>query len=76
MDPAGNKEIFSRSIDKHGLSYTEFLGDGDSKRYHDLVDMKVYGDVPVQKLEVLGHIKKRMGSRLQLMKKRLGSTKL
>ena len=75
MDPAGTKEIFSRSIDKHGLRYTEFLGDGDSKSYHDLVQSKIYGDVPVQKLECVGHIQKRMESRLRSLKKRLGSTK-
>ena len=76
MDPAGCLNIFKRSGTKHQLRYTEFLGNGDSKSYNDLVANKVYGDLPVQKLECVGHIQKRMGSRLRSLKKRSGNKKM
>ena len=77
MDPVGCHEIFSRSITKHALRYKEFLGDGDSKAYNQLVQENVYGDDhKVEKLECVGHIQKRMGSRLRSLKKRAAKTKL
>lgn len=77
MDPVGCYEIFSRSITKHNLRYKEFLGDGDSKAYNQLVQENVYGDDhKVEKLECVGHVQKRMGSRLRSLKKRIAKTKL
>ena len=37
MDAAGIVTIFQRSVEKHGLWYTDFLGDGDSKAHNLLV---------------------------------------
>ncbi|KAI0243324.1 hypothetical protein LSAT2_015918 [Lamellibrachia satsuma] len=34
MEPDGMLKIFRRSEEKHGLVYTGYLGDGDSKSYH------------------------------------------
>eukprot|EP00112_Aurelia_sp_Birch-Aquarium-sp1_P014509 Seg314.3 transcript_id=Seg314.3/GoldUCD/mRNA.D3Y31 product="hypothetical protein" protein_id=Seg314.3/GoldUCD/D3Y31 len=76
MDPVGCNNIFKRSIDKHSLRYTEFLGDGDSKAHKELTAEKVYGDIPVTKLECVGHIQKRMGTRLRSLKSRSGNAKL
>eukprot|EP00112_Aurelia_sp_Birch-Aquarium-sp1_P015351 Seg3396.2 transcript_id=Seg3396.2/GoldUCD/mRNA.D3Y31 product="hypothetical protein" protein_id=Seg3396.2/GoldUCD/D3Y31 len=77
MDPVGCYEIFSRSITKHKLRYKEFLCDGDSKAYNQLVQQNVYGDDhKVEKLECVGHVQKRMGSRLRSLKKRIAKTKL
>ena len=39
----GAHQIFSRSIDKYKLSYSENLGDGDSKSYGTVKD--VYNDM-------------------------------
>ena len=36
----------------------------------------VYGNIEVTKLECVGHIQKRMGSRLHSMKKRMGQARL
>ena len=33
METAGATKIFGRSVEKHGLYYTSFYGDGDSKAY-------------------------------------------
>lgn len=41
MEPAAAKIIWSRSVDKHGLRYTDMVCDGDSKSYNDVWD--VYG---------------------------------
>ena len=76
MDASGCLEMFQRSEEKHSLRYTEFLGDGDSKAHKQLLEKKVYGDKPFTKLECVGHIKKRMGSRLRSLKKRCGKEPL
>ena len=76
MDSEGCVRIFKRSVEKHGLKYVEFLGDGDSKAYSRLEEEQVYGDTKVTKLECIGHVQKRMGSRLRAMKKCFGKTKL
>ena len=76
MDPEGCLRIFQRSIDKYGARYVEFLGDGDSKAHKLLLEKEVYGDLMVKKLECIGHIQKRMGSRLRALKKRSGKAPL
>ena len=76
MDAAGCVSFFKRSVDRSGLRYTHFLGDGDSKAFKQLKEEKVYGENVIKKLECVGHIQKRMGSRLRSLKKSLGKTKL
>ena len=75
MDAAGLLNIFQRSIEKHGFRYVEFLGDGDSKAHKKLVEEKVYGEIEVETLECVGHVQKRLGSRLPSLKKRLAKRK-
>lgn len=71
MESAGAIEIFRRSVETRGVLYTKYLGDGDSKGFASVVADKPYGDVNIKKLECVGHIQKRMGSRLRaLCKKR------
>ena len=55
---------------------TDFLGDGDSKARNLLVQEAVYGVTQVKKLECVGHVQKRLGSRLRSLKKRLGAIRL
>ena len=76
MDATGLLNIFQRSIENYGIRYVEFLGDGDSKARKLLLQEAVYGNVEVQKLECVGHVQKRLGSRLRSLKKRLGKTPL
>ena len=76
MDASGMVSIFQRSVERHSVRYTEFLGDGDSKAHNLLVEQAVYGNEQVQKLECVGHVQKRMGSRLQSLKRRMGQTRL
>jgi len=44
------------------LRYTKYLGDGDSKG-HEVVK-SIYKEKEVIKLECVGHVQKRVGSRL------------
>ena len=76
MDAAGCVAIFERSVEQYGLRYTAFLGDGDSKAFNLVTEKDVYEDVKVTKLECVGHVQKRTGSRLRSLKKRSGKTHL
>ena len=63
MEVAGAKNIFGRSVEKYGLQYLKFLGDGDSKSYPAV--KSIYPGVEVEKLECIGHVQKRVGTRLR-----------
>ena len=67
MESFGAYRIFERSVEKRGLQYTEYFGDGDSKAFLKVKD--IYGKDTVTKLECIGHIQKRVGSRLRKLKK-------
>ena len=69
MEPEGALQIFSRSIDKHQLLYTEYYGDGDSKSFNLIKDQYVIYDTEVQKKECVGHVQKRLGTALRKLKK-------
>lgn len=58
IDTAGMIIMFQRTVEKHGLQYTEFDSEGDSKAHNLLVQKAVYGDTQVKKLERVGHGKK------------------
>ncbi|KYN22291.1 hypothetical protein ALC57_05327 [Trachymyrmex cornetzi] len=65
MEVDAMKELFSRSVEKHGVRYINYVGDGDSKTYTGLVNAKPYGDeIEIIKKECVGHVQKRMGTRL------------
>lgn len=68
MDANGLLNIFQRSVEQYGLRYLEFLGDGDSRAHKLLVEEAVYGDVEVEKLECVGLVQKRLGSRFRSLK--------
>ena len=76
MDASGLLAIFERSVESYAVCYTEFLGDGDSKAHKLIVDEAVYGEREVTKLECVGHVQKRLGSRLRSLKKRMGPARL
>ncbi|GFY16751.1 uncharacterized protein TNCV_2788731 [Trichonephila clavipes] len=66
MEVAGALSIFQRSQSLYNVRYTKYLGDGDSKAFTSIVENKVYGDYcSVEKLECIGHVMKRMGTRLR-----------
>lgn len=67
MEVAGAYKIFERSEKTRSLKYTEYYGDGDSKAYMGVKD--IYGRDSVKKLECIGHVQKRVGTRLRNLKK-------
>jgi hypothetical protein len=77
METAGAVRIFQRSFVQRGLKYKNMLGDGDSSTYNAIVENKPYGDdcIP-NKLECIGHVQKRVGSRLRRLKKSAKGVKL
>ena len=68
MEVVSSANIFKRSIEKHNLRYVKYLGDGDSKSFPAI--QNTYDDIEVEKLECVGHVQKRVGSRLRNLKKR------
>lgn len=76
MEVAGVQAIFSRSKEKYNVQYTKFLGDGDSAAFGSVVRLDPYNGIEITKLECVGHIQKRMGSRLRKLKTKLGKQKL
>lgn len=70
MEVDAMKEIFSRSVEKYGVRYVNYIGDGDSKTYTGIVNSKPYGEeCEIIKKECVGHVQKRMGTRLRACKK-------
>ena len=71
MEQSGVERIFARSITKNKLHYTEYYGDGDTKSFSAVNDF--YEGVTVLKKECIGHVQKRVGSRLRKLKKKLNA---
>ena len=77
MESVGATDIFSRSVEKHSLIYGEYLGDGDTSSFRDVVDSepyKAFGITP-KKLECIGHVQKRLGTRLRTLRNEYKSKK-
>lgn len=77
MEVLGATKLCSRSEEKLQLRFTKYLGDGDSKGFMAVLENNPYGqDVPISKLECVGHIQKRLGTRLRRLKKEKKGVKL
>lgn len=76
MEAAAVVSIFKRSQEERKVCYIEYLGDGDSKAYKCVVECQPYGEKEVRKIECVGHVQKRMGTRLRKLRQSLGKTKL
>jgi len=66
MESAGAMSFFTESISKYKLRYSHYIGDGDTESFKKVVAAKPYGDdlVPI-KSECVGHVQKRLGTRLR-----------
>ena len=74
MEVTGARRIFGRSIENNNLRYVEMFSDGDSKTYSAIKDtyMNCSGDlldIEVEKKECVGHVQKRVGTRLRKLKR-------
>ncbi|XP_071582033.1 uncharacterized protein [Temnothorax nylanderi] len=71
MEVDAIQEMFSRSEENFKVKYGNYIGDGDSKTFKAILDLNPYGDnFTVIKSECIGHVEKRMGSRLRNVKKK------
>ncbi|MBY0580841.1 MAG: hypothetical protein K2P53_04080 [Rickettsiales bacterium] len=68
MEAAGLVECFNASVLERKLRYINYLGDGDSKAFSDVQKQNPYDGKEITKLECVGHIQKRVGSRLRKLK--------
>ena len=77
MEAAGAIELFRRSVEKNNLIYNEYLGDGDTSSFKAVVDSKPYEEYNInpKKLECVGHVQKRLGTRLRNKVKEYKGTK-
>ena len=58
--------LYRRSVEKCGLRYIPYIGDGDSKGYSVIDKEKPYGpSVFIPKEECISHVTKRMGTNLR-----------
>ena len=78
MESIGAVNIFKRSIQKNNLIYTEYLGDGDTSSFNDVLSADPYHEFKVipEKLECVGHVQKRLGTRLHNLVKKYKGTKI
>ena len=61
MESSAALEIWARSVGKHHLAYTTYVGDGNSSSFKRLSDSDQYnGEEVVRKEECLGHTQKRL----------------
>ena len=68
MEKVDATKIFERSVQRYGLYYTTFYGDGDSKRFSAV--QKIYGpEKSINKFECIRHYQKRVGNRLRKLRK-------
>ena len=64
MKTEGAVRVFNRYIEKNQLMYANYIGDGDSSAYKNVCESRPYGDIPIGKLECVGHIQKRVAAGL------------
>ena len=66
MEGSAAVEIWKRSVERHNLVYSTYVGDGDSSSFKNLVNSDPYGGVEsIRKEECLGHVQKRLKKHLK-----------
>ena len=66
MEGSAAVEIWKRSVERHRLVYSTYVGDGDSSSFMNLVKSDPYqGIETVRKEECLGHVQKRLKKHLK-----------
>ncbi len=69
--------IFHCSPILYEVRYEQYIGDGDCKTLNSILQLEPYGKTfLVSKIECIGHIQKRIGSRLRRRKQEMKGKKL
>jgi len=66
MEVDGARQMFSRANEKNGVSYKNYIGDGDCKTFKIIVEE----NPQVHKKECIDHVQKRLGRRLREIAKK------
>ena len=69
MESSGAVKMFNRSEEKNDLQYTLYIGDGDTASFKKVKDSDPYPGKEIKKGECVGHLQKRVGTRLRHMVK-------
>lgn len=70
MEVDSVQKMSSRSEEKFGVKYGNYIGDGDSKTFKGILELNPYcNKLTVIKSKCIGHVEKRMGRRLQIVRK-------
>lgn len=70
MESKGAVRIFARSLQQNKLRYVTYIGDGDTKSFQDVQASDPYQGINIVKGECVGHVQKRVGTRLRKLKER------
>ncbi|GBM03068.1 hypothetical protein AVEN_14574-1 [Araneus ventricosus] len=71
------KVFFRRSVVERSVRYLSYIGDGDSSTFKDVCEDKPYGiNTTIEKVECVGHVQKRLGTRLRRLEKDMKRKKL
>ena len=68
MESDGIVDCFKNSIVFNKLRYTTYIGDGDTKSYANVVVSDPCPGIIIEKAECVGHVQKRVGTRLRKFK--------
>ena len=69
MESDGVLECYLSSVIERQLRYLTYIGDGDTKSFHNVIDANPYPGFLIKKAECVGHVQKRVGTRLRKFKK-------
>ena len=59
MEVVGMQKMFGRSVNLHGLRYTFYIGDGDTKSFDQICKSDPYAGHTIAKEECVGHVQKK-----------------
>ena len=65
--------MFRRSLENLGPRFLYYVEDGDSKAYTGIIEAAPYRETEVTKKECVGHVQKRISTRLRACKKNMNS---
>ena len=74
MEKDSAVEMFYRSVEKHNLRYTVYIGDGDTSSFGEVKEAfynEFQNDYPFKKEDCIGHVKTTVVEANYMMEKRL-----
>ena len=60
--------IFKRSLNKSNFRHVSYIGDGDTSSFNEVNNSELYGEFEIVKKECVGHVQKRLGTRLRTLR--------